>query len=471
MPKIQFSDITPPEKRSIRNVPIPNSGRRRSLNNSKPIGEPVENPGIKITKNYSDSDSSFQSETPEIKEKKIGGGAYEYYYPKNKSITEKNQTSGRSKKKTWIFGVTTVLAVCVFIIGMMTIFSSATIEITPKTQKIAVSSSVEISPESKIKYEVVKLSKTKSSSVAATSEEMAEIKASGKIVIYNDFSSEPQRLITRTRFESPEGLIYRIPESIVVPGKTTKDGVSIPGSVEVEVFADEAGEKYNIKKTDFTIPGFKNDSARYKSFYARSSTEITGGFIGKRKTVLQSDKDAALEKIEADTKAELAAEFMAKVPDDLVLLNDAIKYESSEMPAKEDGSSVVLSKEVTAYALLVNKKELSKFIIDEYVLKIPDWSGIEALVSNFSNIKATLPENTELGGKISLQIDGEALIQAAIDTNLINQKLVGQPKSKAKDLTSEFSGISKVKSIIRPIWKQNFPNDSFRIHVNITANE
>ena len=29
MPRIQFNDVTPPGKRSIRNVPIPNNGKRK----------------------------------------------------------------------------------------------------------------------------------------------------------------------------------------------------------------------------------------------------------------------------------------------------------------------------------------------------------------------------------------------------------------------------------------------------------
>ena len=109
-------------------------------------------------------------------------------------------------------------------------------------------------------------------------------------------SSDPQRLITRTRFQSPEGLIYRIAESAVVPGKTTKNGVDTPGSIEVTVFADEAGDKYNIKKTDFTIPGFKSDASRFKNIYARSSTDMTGGFVGKMKTILPADKATAIAK-------------------------------------------------------------------------------------------------------------------------------------------------------------------------------
>ena len=103
-------------------------------------------------------------------------------------------------------------------------------------------------------------------------------------------------------------MIYRIPESINVPGKTVKDGVETPGTIEVEVFADEAGEKYNIGKVDFTVPGFKNDPARYKGFYARSVTAMTGGFVGKMKTVLPEEKRSTLAQLDADIKTELQKE-------------------------------------------------------------------------------------------------------------------------------------------------------------------
>ena len=120
--------------------------------------------------------------------------------------------------------------------------------------------------EGVIGYEVVKLSKSKNVSVPTTGEEAVEVKASGKIMVYNNFSSEPQRLIIRTRFETKEGLIYRIPESIVVPGKTVKNGVETPGSKEIGVFADEPGDKYNIKRQILISPDLKMTPIVMKTF-------------------------------------------------------------------------------------------------------------------------------------------------------------------------------------------------------------
>src|SRR3989344_1806407 len=49
-------------------------------------------------------------------------------------------------------------------------------------------------------------------------QQMVVKKARGEITVYNNYNSEPQNLITTTRFESAKGLIFRIQRSITVPG-------------------------------------------------------------------------------------------------------------------------------------------------------------------------------------------------------------------------------------------------------------
>lgn len=446
MPRIQFSDVTPPEKRSIRNVPIPSGGRRRASVSAKREKEPV----------YDAEPATDYSPEPLPKEEFSGNWS-------------------KSKRKQWIFGGIVAVVIAIFVVGMMTVFASATIEITPKNQEIAVDTKITGALEAGdgvVRYEVIRLSKSKAASVPAAGEEAVELKSSGKIVIYNNFSTEPQRLIVRTRFESPEGLIYRIPESVVVPGKSVKNGVETPGSIEVEVFADEAGEKYNIKKTDFTIPGFKNDANRYKNFYGRSSTEMAGGFIGKRKMVLPADKQAALQNIETEVQADLKKDLDTKVPEGLVLLPGSIVYKSKELPAKDDGSSVIIEKEVTAYAVMLNAGDLSKKITREYVSGLSEWNNIEPMVKNFSLLSvASLPDNPGANDKIDLEIKGKVKVWASINTEAISQRLLGAPKKDAANLMNEYAGISSIRSALRPIWKQTFPKDSFKIHVKTSMNE
>jgi len=96
-------------------------------------------------------------------------------------------------------------------------------------------------------------------------------RAYGTMTIFND-TDIPQRFIRNTRFESPNGKIFRIPQSVTIPAKTG----NVPGSITSTVFADTTGPEYNIPPTNFTVPGFKGTD-RYNLFYGRSYQPMSGG--------------------------------------------------------------------------------------------------------------------------------------------------------------------------------------------------
>ncbi len=477
MAKVSFQDVVPPGKRSIRNISINSAKRSRAqtapaqeepkiIQLHKEVAEdPIVEKPITKTNPISFSDrinqytpnptNSFSTNTP--------------IPPKNQNYYFEENGKNKPNKKFLVFGVFGVVIIA-FVAFIMTILSSATVTITPKKNTFDTNLSLKISSDGStgIKYELLKLTKSKSVSVQAKGEEMVEKKASGKIIVYNNFSEEPQRLISRTRFETSSGLIYRIPESITVPGRKTVDGKVVPGSLEVEVFADEAGEKYNIDKTDFTIPGFKTDKERYANFYAKSSTEMAGGFIGKMKTVVDSDKNSALSKLETEIKSELEKEIKAQIPDGLVLLNDSIFYSNKELPQKDEGSSVSLSLEVTSHALLLPKEILSQTMVKSLVGENADWQNIDAKIADFSALGiGGNTENPLNAGSIDLNIVGQSLVEANIDNNLVIESLVGSKQKDMSSILSKFPGIIGAKAAIRPIWKKSFPENPSKIYINI----
>jgi hypothetical protein len=81
--------------------------------------------------------------------------------------------------------------------------------------------------------------------------------ASALMIVYNEYSTTPQRLIKNTRFESSSGLVFRIAETVEIPGYTVSDTSMVPGTVSVRVYADEPDPIYLIGPGDFTIPGFE----------------------------------------------------------------------------------------------------------------------------------------------------------------------------------------------------------------------
>ncbi|MEK7494409.1 MAG: hypothetical protein AAB615_00895, partial [Patescibacteria group bacterium] len=147
------------------------------------------------------------------------------------------------------------------------------------------------------KQETITLSANATGSSASNSQ-----KARGTVIISNSFSAEPQSLVATTRFETSDGKIFRLADSVTVPGMSGE-----PGIVEASVIADQAGEEYNIDPTTFTIPGFKG-SPKFEKFSAKSVKKMQGGGNSGSSLAVISKTD--IEKAEAQAKAQAKQQFL-----------------------------------------------------------------------------------------------------------------------------------------------------------------
>ena len=153
------------------------------------------------------------------------------------------------------FPYTTLLAAAVVVaisIGALFYFSSAKVEVTPNTVSAAVQGSFTANQSvGTLPYEIITAQKIASQSVKGSGTKAVNSFASGTITIYNT-QSKAQKLITNTRFATTAGLIFRIRSAVTIPAGTTAK----PGGVTATVYADKAGDSYNVGATSFTIPGF-----------------------------------------------------------------------------------------------------------------------------------------------------------------------------------------------------------------------
>ena len=204
------------------------------------------------------------------------------------------------------------------IIGAMTWNAKADVEVTPKSDEVGVNSSFSAgAPAGDLAYRVMTIEKDATTTVPASSKQKVESKATGTVMIYNLYSAAPYRLIKNTRLESSSGLIFKLSDTVVVPGRKNTNGTTTPGSAEASVFADSSGQEYNIGYADFTIPGFKG-SPQYAAFYARSKTSIGGGWSGEKSIASQADISAAVSKLESNMSSEIADEASSEIPDGFI---------------------------------------------------------------------------------------------------------------------------------------------------------
>lgn len=428
MTKNVLQDMVPPNGgRSIRNVPLP-KGRRETPTLMRDSGPVLPRP------------------------------------PKRSMKFSMPNFGGTKKVWWWIGGAVGILAIALVVMSFM---SGARIEITPRVVKAnftdifngykvdSVTSGKE--PSNSLPFQVVTITKTGGKTVKANGEEEVQRKASGTIVIYNDAGTASQRLIKNTRFESPEGLIFRISDSVVVPGQKTVDGKKIPGSIEAVVYADDIGEKYNIGLTDFTIPGFKNDP-KYKTMYARSKTPMSGGFVGMVKKVAEADRVVAETEIENALKAELIKSAKSQIPSSMIILSGLEKFSFAPADQSEpSGSSVKININGSITAVISDRIVLGQFLASQS----SELKNIPVTLSNADSLVFALKDGSKFDPtrdqSMQFSIKGDLVFVGDIKNEELITALSGKQKTDLQTVKETFPAIDQMKISLLPPWVSKLP--------------
>lgn len=393
----------------------------------------------------------------------------------NQSYTNKENRLNRGGKKIQktIIWLIATFSIALFLYAISSYFSTATVTITPKVASVTLNDTFIAKKEAlagTLRYEVMTFQKKNSKQLEATETENSNIKASGKIVIYNNYGPATQRLIKNTRLESSSGLIYKIPESITVPGKKIVGGKSIPGSIETLIFADESGEKYNLKvselKGDFKVVGFKGDK-KYNLFYGRAKTDISGGSSGlikkvPDKLVLQTRSD-----LRASLKEELVKEAQSLKPESSLLFDNAFFIDYITLPDSDlGGDKVGINESATFYGIIFDKTKLASYLAKE---KISDYNESPVDLILDKDVEIGISGSSKLkpweGDAISISFKGKADFIWVYDKVALQNKLAGQNKKELNNILSSDFGIKEAKGVIRPIWKHSFPANFKKIKI------
>lgn len=386
-----------------------------------------------------------------------------------KFIEEKKYVTKDSLMLLWIICIASI-ATLLFLLSLK--FATATLKITPKNQTVTLNDIYNIVSDknlSGLHFQVMTIKKDISKILETDGEEYVEIKAVGKAVLYNNFSTSHQRLINNTRLETKDGLTYRIRESADIPGIKTINGVKTPGSIEVEIIADMPGDKYNMKlsdlKGDFTIPGFKG-STKYTTFYGRLSADTTGGYIGKIKKVSDEKLTADREELKNTLKNDLVKEIYSKAPEQYVVFKENYYTRCNDLADNSVSNGFKISEECSINAVMFNKEELSSFIAKN---KIKDFDDSKVDVLWNDNNSVSLQGTTEKPWNetsLKARFAGPAQVVWYFDTNEILNSIAGQDKSIINSVIERNkNSLLEIQATIRPMWKNTFPENDKKIKI------
>ena len=385
---------------------------------------------------------------------------------------EHEKVRGKKGIVSWIIG-TLLLGMIAY--GAVAVLPRAEIVLVPKkmdwayTGTIAASTKVaEIDPANKqIPVAVFSEKKTNAFQFPATgSGKSIERKATGKVIVYNEFSASAQPLLAGTRLETPDGKIFRLKDRIIVPGAKTTAGELVPASIEADVVADKAGEAYNISPVSkFTIPGFKG-TTKYNGFYAESKESMTGGFIGEGKYPTTYDIKAAKESAEKQMKGVIES-FLATqvVPEGFKTIESSRTFNITKEVVNEavddQGNFSVYIEAEGGVDALKEAQVLELMTALAQQANGPDWRIREKTLS-YGDM--AIDSKT---GEISLGIDFKGNFWKPIDLDDFKRKVSGKKEDELKAFIFSSTSIEKADVALWPFWVRTVPNDPGRVKVEL----
>lgn len=367
-------------------------------------------------------------------------------------------------------------AVSVILLGVIIFVStgSAKIEIVPQKQPLETELKIFASDKfslvdqnlNKIPGQLFSIDKVVSQTFPATGEKDVAQKARGKITIFNKYATSSQILIATTRFESPEGLIFRTLKTVTIPGTRVINGEIIPGEIDIEVVADKPGPAYNISASKFGIPAFRErgDTNRYENFYGRSTEAMKGGVIGQAKVVTETNYNQAKETLQAQLQKEIDEGLKLQMAGLKTIDKLSIKIGQPESSAKTDeaAGSFTMSLKGSLKTVGFNQLDLNE-LVKQHVEKtknldiIPDKIQLSYKAINFKDTENLL--------EFTVVISGNAY--AKIDTGKIKQEMTGKDENEIKSYLRSVAGVESAKVILSPFWVKSMPNKPEKTTINI----
>ena len=288
-------------------------------------------------------------------------------------------------------------------------------------------------------------------------------KAEGEVTVYNNFSASSQKFVKGTRLSTTDNKIYKIQETITVPGKSGDNA----GSIKVKVVADQDGVEYNIGPTKFTVPGLKA-SPKFKDFYAESEKTMRGGASGNVAEV----SDVELQKGLADMKQKLIGAVQEKIDDDVpesfVYNKDTLVLRTGKFEkVAEDDNTATYHQVATGTTIFFKRDEIVRRVLEKQnsnesakpIVKVLDTSKFEVSVSN--QAEALTSES-----QVTLTLTGVAPAIYYPNKQQILEYYAGRQVSEFNDIAKKFQFIDSAKRVIYPFWNTRFPSNISKITID-----
>ncbi|HEX3081832.1 MAG TPA: hypothetical protein VHQ86_01120 [Candidatus Saccharimonadia bacterium] len=378
------------------------------------------------------------------------------------------------RRVMWIVGL--VVLVLAYL-GTMFLITNAKVVLYASGSKVDIDTSFAVDPTLKttdqpkavLAGQLVTVNKDLSGSFAPTGKQDAGTKATGTITVYNNYDTNPHGLVAGTRFQAPDGKIFRSTADATVPGATPGTifpFTPTPGkSSPIPVEADQAGDSYNEAPASYTIPGY---SGTMQQQITGQGIQMAGGTTKTITIVAQGDVDNEKAALLAKDKDNATRDLQSRVPSGYVALPasqaTATPTVNPSPAVGAAGDTATLSLKVTYTVLAVKQSEYSALVEAQEQKQVGAQNQIYD--NGLKNAQVTASDKDSMGRQ-NFHLTTEAYGGAKLDKAAIAKKLKGQRYGDAASTASGLPGVTRADISIWPGWVSSMPSRTDKISITI----
>ncbi|MCX6702783.1 MAG: hypothetical protein NTW60_02860 [Candidatus Wolfebacteria bacterium] len=296
-------------------------------------------------------------------------------------------------------------------------------------------------------------------------------KATGKITIWNN-GPTTQKLVVKTRFETPDGKIFKLDKAVTVPPAKTVSNKIVATSVDANVTADQAGEAYNIGPVArFTVPGLKGLS-QYSDIYGSSSEPMTGGTLGQFLYPADQDIKNAEAQSRISLKQSLDSLLKLNIPSDFVLVDGSEDFKVTKdfvnKSVDQNGNaSIILDGQISAAAfrksdvLDLMKGLANPDLISRAVSGYGDFETVDYKI-DYSGAKFNADQ-----GQLSFTVNFSGNFWQPIKADEFIPKILGKNETDLRKLIYSLPAVEKATISFWPFWVQSVTSQAGRVTLEV----
>lgn len=318
----------------------------------------------------------------------------------------------------------------------------------------------------KIPGQLIEISKTAEHSTPATGTRTVASKTRGRLTLSNDFSSAPQSLIATTRLLSADGKLFRTMQNVTIPGATVKSGTSVPGTVVVDVIADQPGPEYNVPAGKFRIAAFeeKGDTERSTKIYGTSTQAFSGGTNGPSSVATEDNITLATTTATQGVVDQIKTALTSQDSDFIALGIDTPTIDSIRKSAEADQASEMVSVTITGSVKTVafRAKDLHQLVAEAILARQGKIVFPSQLTLEYKN-----PVFSSATGSLEFTVHVKGAAYHTVSTDEVKSSLQGKSSESAQEFFRTSANIKAATLKLSPFWARTVPESTGAIKVDL----